>query len=101
RRDRRSRSAPASLLVFFVFFVWPVLRRCRIELPAMTVTLADLLVRVQLFVVLILDAQRAADVVDTILVGRGIVATGRFVADRIRVGPLGVDVACREAWARL
>src|SRR4030095_10835033 len=96
RRDRRSRSAPASLLVFFVFFVRPVLGRCRIELPAMTVTLADLLVGVQLFVVLILDPQRAADVGDTILVGRGIIAARRFVADGIRVGPLRVEVAGRE-----
>ena len=41
-----------------------VVRRRRVELPAVLVAVADLLLALQLFVVLVLDAERAADVVD-------------------------------------
>ena len=66
----------------------------------MLVALGDLVGRLQLFVVLVLDAERLADVVDAILVGRRVVAAGRFVADGVGVFPARVDVAAGELRAR-
>jgi hypothetical protein len=44
------------------------------------VAIGHLVARAQLLVVLVLDAQRPANVVDDVLVGGGIVATRRFVS---------------------
>src|SRR4029078_2954244 len=65
----------------------------RVELPAMGVALGDLLLALQLLVVLVLDADGLADVVDDVLVGCGMVAAGRFVADAVGRLPVGIDVA--------
>jgi hypothetical protein len=60
------------------------------------VALGDLVDRLQLFVVGVLDAEGAADVVHTVLVGRRIVSAGRFVADGVRVFPVGIHVAAGQ-----
>jgi hypothetical protein len=54
---------------------------------------ADLVARFQLLVILILDAEGPADVIDHFLIGSGIVTPGRFIAAEIGVFPIGVDVA--------
>ena len=67
-----------------LFFVEVVFRR-GIELPAMAIALRDLLVAFELLVVLVFDTDSAADVVDDVLIGRRVVATGCFVA--VSLGP--------------
>src|SRR5215204_4376849 len=67
----------------------------------MPIALDDLVGRLQLFVVLILDAEGAADVVDAILIGRRVVAARGFVADRVGVFPVRVHVAAGHRGARL
>jgi hypothetical protein len=59
----------------------------------MFVSLGDLPRAFQLLVVLILDADGAADVVDDVLIGRRVVAARSFVADAVGRLPIGVDVA--------
>ena len=67
----------------------------------MPIAFSDLVRRLQLFVVLILDSERPADVVDPILIGRWIVTAWRFVADCIRVFPVGVDITAGHFGAGL
>ena len=69
-----------------------VVRRRRVELPAVLVALGDLVGGLQLLVVLVGDAERLADVVDAVLIGRRVVAAGGFVADGVGVFPVRVDV---------
>ena len=78
-----------------------IVRRCRIELPAVTIALDDFVGPFELLVVLVFDAERAPDVVDAVLVGCRIVSTWRLVAYRVRVFPAGVDVAAGQRRARL
>ena len=47
----------------------------------MTIAIRDLRAALQFLVVVVFDAERAADVVDHILIGRRVVAARRFVAD--------------------
>src|SRR5688572_27254943 len=84
--------------VFVVLVV--VLGRRRVEFPSLLVTVADLLFPLQLLVVFVLDAERLTDVVDDVLVGGGVVAARRFVADRICRFPVGVDFAAGDGRAR-
>lgn len=65
----------------------------------MSVPLGDFVAALQLLIVLVLDAERAADVVHPILIGRGIVSARRFVAHGVRVLPLGVHITGREPGA--
>ena len=93
-RQERRRSCTGSdfsdppLLAFFVIF-----GRGRIELPAVLVALDDFVARAQLFVVLVLHAERLSDVVDDVLIGRRIVASGRLFTREVRVLDVHVDVA--------
>src|SRR5438128_572254 len=93
-RQERRRSCTGSdfsdppLLAFFVIF-----GRGRIELPAVLVALDDFVARAQLFVVLVLHAERLSDVVDDVLIGRRIVASGRLFTREVRVLDVPVDVA--------
>ena len=65
----------------------------------MPVPLGDFVAALQLLIVLVLNAERAADVIHAILIGCGIVAPRRFIADCVRVLPLGVHITCREPGA--
>ena len=65
------------------------------------IAFGDFVGGLQLFAVFVLDAQRLADVVHSILIRRGIVAAGGFVAHRIGVFPVGVHVTGRQDRARL
>ena len=65
----------------------------------MRVALGDLRAALQFFVVVVLDAERAADLVDHVLIGSGVVAAGRFVAGRFGRLPVGVDVTGSQARA--
>jgi hypothetical protein len=58
-----------------------VVRRCRVELPAVFVASGDFVGGLELLVVVVLHAERFADVVDAILIGRRVVAAGGLVAD--------------------
>src|SRR5262245_53524754 len=58
----------------------------------MLIPIGDLPLALQLLVVLILDSDRTTDVVDDVLIGRGVVAAGRFVADAVGRFPICVDV---------
>ena len=70
------------------FLSRPVVRRRRIEFPAVAIAFEDFVAALQFLIVLVLDAERLADVVDAILIGRRIVAARRFVADGVGVLPL-------------
>jgi hypothetical protein len=65
------------------------------------IALGDLVGAFQLLVVLVLDAERLADIVHPILIRRRIVAARRFVADGIRILPVGIDVPSRQIGADL
>jgi hypothetical protein len=67
----------------------------------MPIALDDLVAALELFVVVVVDAQRLADLVDAILIRRRVVAARRFVADGVGVLPVRVDVAGRQGWAGL
>jgi len=67
----------------------------------MFVALEELLLAFELLVVVVLHADGAADVVDDILIGSGVVASGRFVADAVCGLPIGIDVAARHRGAGL
>ena len=62
----------------------------------MLVALGHFVGRLQLFVVRVLDAERFADVVDDVLIGRRVVAAGRFLAGEERVLDVDVDVAAGD-----
>ena len=62
----------------------------------MSVSLCDFVAALQLLIVLILNAERASDVVHTILIWSGIVSARRFVAYGVRILPLGVHIAGGE-----
>jgi hypothetical protein len=65
------------------------------------IALGDLVGAFQLLVVLVLYAERLADIVDAILIRRRIVAARRFVADGVRILPVRIDVASRQIGADL
>src|SRR4029077_5001080 len=67
-----------------------------IQLPAVFVALAEFVGGFQLLVVLVLHAERLADVIDDVLIGRRIVATGRFLAGEERVHRIDVRVAAGD-----
>src|SRR5687767_12207250 len=73
----------------------------RVVLPAVFVALDDLVGALELFVVLVFDAERHADIVHVVLIGRWVVAPGRFVASAVGRLPVGVHVAAGERRAGL
>jgi hypothetical protein len=79
----------------------PVVRRGRIELPAVPIAFHDLVAAFELFAVFVVDAEGAADVVHAVLIRGRVVAARGLVADRVRLVPPGVNVAGREDRARL
>src|SRR5581483_6202197 len=87
-RGPRDRERLLALLVVF--------GRRRVQLPAVPVALGDFVGGPELFVVLILHANRAADVVDQILIGRRVVAAGGLVAREVRALEVGVLVAAGQ-----
>src|SRR6478672_7732077 len=109
RTATRRKTPPLKLLgcrevisrasVFVVLVV--VFGRRGIELPAVLVAVGDLVRPLELLVVLVLDAERAADVVHAILVRRRVVAAGRFVAYRVGIFPVGIHVAAGHRGTRL
>src|SRR4030095_11526651 len=78
--------------------IFPVVRRCRIELPAVLVPLGDLALAFEFLVVLILHADRAADVVDDVLIWRGIVTPRCFITDAVGRLPIRIDITSRQLW---
>src|SRR4051812_20465067 len=62
----------------------------------MVIALGELFAALQFLVVLIFDAERAADIVHAPLVRRGIVAARRFVAHGIRIVPSRIWIAGGE-----
>src|SRR2546425_4766747 len=78
-----------------------VLARGRVEFPAVAIAFDDLLLALELFVVLVFHADRLADIVDDVLVGRRIVAARRFIADAVGGFPVGIDIAGRQGRAGL
>src|SRR4029453_9555674 len=70
--------------------------RRRIQLPAVAIARFDFRAALQLLVVIVLDTQRAADLVDDVLIRGGVVAAGSFVADRGRGLPVGVNITSGE-----
>ena len=62
----------------------------------MAIAIRDLRATLELLVVVVLDAERAADVVDDVLIGRRVVAARGFVADRFGGFPIGVDITGGE-----
>lgn len=77
----------------FLFAILVVVSRRRIELPAMAIAIADLRAALQFLVIVVLDTERAADVVDNVLIGCRVVAARSLVTDRVRGLPIGVNVA--------
>src|SRR5688500_6107639 len=97
---RASRLAPrASRLASVLVVILVILRRRRIELPAVPIALDDLVGGLQLLVVLIGDPQRGADVVHAVLIRCGVVAAGGFVADGVGLFPVRIDVAAGDRGA--
>src|SRR6185503_5990844 len=62
----------------------------------MLVALGDLRLAFQFFVVVVLHADRTADVVDHILIRCRVVAARRFIAHAVRRLPIRVHIACRQ-----
>jgi len=56
------------------------------------IALDDLVAALELLVVLILNTQSFADVIDAVLVGGGVVPAWRLVANRVGILPFGVNV---------
>src|SRR5690349_7490751 len=75
-----------------LLFVGPVVGRGRVELPAVSIPLGDLLAALELFVVVVGDAERLADVIHAILIRRRVVSARGFVTDCVGVVPLRVNV---------
>ena len=59
----------------------------------MAIAIADLCAALQFLIVVVLDAERAADVVDHVLIGSRVVAARQFVAGGFGGFPVRVDVA--------
>jgi len=59
----------------------------------MAIAIRDLGSALKLFVVVVFDAECAADVVDDILIGSGVVAARGLVTDRVGGFPISVHVA--------
>src|SRR5262245_57142190 len=91
RHSFRDRGVICPASVFVVLVV--VLCGRRVEFPALLVAIADLLLALQFLVVFVLDPEGPADVVDDVLVRGGVVAAGRFVTNRVRGFPVGVDIS--------
>src|SRR5205085_4733287 len=72
-----------------------------VELPAVLVAGLDLGRALQLLAVLVVDAERLADLVDDVLVGRRIVAARGLVAAAVSRLPVGIDVARGDGRAGL
>jgi len=62
----------------------------------MFVALDDLVARTQLFIVLIFNPQRSTDLLDDLLVRRGIVATRGFLAAEVRAFEVNVHIAAGD-----
>ena len=62
----------------------------------MRIAFGDLRAALQFLVVFVLDAERAADLVDHILIRRRVVAARRFVADGFGRLPIGIDITRGE-----
>src|SRR5580704_15211898 len=62
----------------------------------MSVAFHDLVAGLELLGVLVLDPERLADVVDDILIGRGVIAAGRFIPGEVGVLHVHVHVAGRD-----
>src|SRR5262245_58467714 len=82
-----------SLLPFFV-----IVGRGGVQFPAVLVTLSEFVAGFQLLVVLVLHAERLADVVDDVLIGRRVVAAGRFLAGEERVHRIDIRVAAGDIY---
>src|SRR5206468_3881653 len=67
-----------------------------IQLPPVLVALSDFVGGFQLLVVLVLHAQRLANVVDDVLIGGGVIAAWRFFAGEERVDGIDVRIAGGE-----
>src|SRR5262245_30735358 len=70
-----------------------VVRGRSLIFPATPVALGDLLHRFQLFVILVDHTYGSTDLGADVLIGRGIVSSGRLVADRRRGNLICVKVA--------
>jgi hypothetical protein len=66
----------------------------------MPIAFGDLVGGLELLVVFVLDAERPADVVHSILIRSRIVSAGSLVADSVGVFPIGIDVSRRHDRAR-
>ena len=73
-----------------------VLRRGRVQLPAVLVALFELRRALQLLIVFVLHAKRPSNLVDDVLVGRRVVAARRLVARAVGRLPVRVQVAARQ-----
>lgn len=65
----------------------------------MAIAVGDLFTALQFLVILVLDAEGAADVVDDVLIRSRVVAARRFIADRFGGLPVGIDITRRESGA--
>src|SRR5581483_1911846 len=90
---RRMRGVPRIGSRFFAGPILIVVRRCRIELPSMLIATSFFLSDLQLFIVLISDADRLTEIVDHVLLRRGGASRHRLVSGGVRFVPSGVDVA--------
>ncbi len=66
----------------------------------MPIAIGDLVAALQLFVVLVLDTQRASDFIDDILIRRRVVAAGSLVTRGVGRFPIGIDIARGQRGAR-
>src|SRR5690349_8866144 len=73
-----------------------VLRRRRVELPAMAIALFELALAAEFLSILVLEADRCADLFHDILVWRRIVPTRSFVANEVGRLRIGVNVTGRH-----
>src|SRR5206468_13020877 len=73
--------------------VFVILRRGGVQFPPVLVALDQLLACFQRLVIIVLNAQRLADVVDDVLIGRRVVATWGLLAGEVSVVDVHVDVA--------
>jgi hypothetical protein len=65
----------------------------------MLVTFRDFVAALKLLIVLILNPERAADVVHAILIRRGIVTARRFVTHGVRILPFRIQIAGGQSWS--
>src|SRR5688572_14264529 len=99
RHSARDAGVTCANLVFVVIGI--VLGGGGIELPAFAVAIRNLLLALQLFVVLVHEADGPADVVDDVLIGCWIVSPWRLVSDGRGRLPIGVDIAAGNGRTRV